>query len=202
VQQPQYCADGKLAWQLATALVAAGGGASAGELNQAVMELGATLCAPDGSGLDASDPLRAHYRSTAIGRDAHRAMADGELEEMLYNGGEELGIFSCEVCRHSAQAFLDGLRAAAGGGGGTSKGKPKKPAAAAAGGGGRNPEEAAAALVHSMLPLPKPAKSRREERMVVLALRRSEEGAAARWLLQVCSPPRHHHGTSPCNLTM
>ena len=47
------------------------------------MELGATLCAPDGSGVDARDPLEPHYTSTQIGRDAFRAHKDGVLSQLL-----------------------------------------------------------------------------------------------------------------------
>ena len=64
-------------------LVEANGGESPGELNQAIMELGATLCAPDGSGVDARDPLEPHYTSTQIGRDAFRAHKDGVLSQLL-----------------------------------------------------------------------------------------------------------------------
>ena len=55
-KEPAYCADGKLSWAIATQLVEAGGGVRPGELNQAIMELGATLCAPGGSGTHPRDP--------------------------------------------------------------------------------------------------------------------------------------------------
>jgi len=57
-KESAFCADGKLSWVLAERLVKAGGGKRAGELNQAMMELGATLCAPGGSGTDVRDPLQ------------------------------------------------------------------------------------------------------------------------------------------------
>eukprot|EP00900_Chrysochromulina_parva_P018947 jgi/Chrpa1/27053/Chrysochromulina_OHIO_Genome00024644-RA len=47
------------------------------------MELGATLCAPGGSGVDPRDPLRAYYASTAIGRDVYAALMAGELAGLL-----------------------------------------------------------------------------------------------------------------------
>ena len=37
-------------------------------VNQALMELGATYCAPAGSGIDERDPLRDYYLSTQLGR--------------------------------------------------------------------------------------------------------------------------------------
>ena len=42
------------------------------------MELGATLCAPGGSGVDVRDPLRDMYLSVEIGRDAYRAQTQGD----------------------------------------------------------------------------------------------------------------------------
>lgn len=58
----------KLGWKLAAQIVKAGDGTSPGLVNQALMELGATYCAPAGSGLDKNDPLKLYYRSTDIGR--------------------------------------------------------------------------------------------------------------------------------------
>ena len=57
----------KLGWDLAKQIVEAGDGQHAGEVNQALMELGATYCAPNGSGIDDRDPLKEFYRSTRIG---------------------------------------------------------------------------------------------------------------------------------------
>jgi A/G-specific adenine glycosylase len=39
---------------------------SVGDVNQAIMELGATYCSPAGSGIDINDPLREHYWSTKL----------------------------------------------------------------------------------------------------------------------------------------
>jgi A/G-specific adenine glycosylase len=50
-------------------------------VNQALMELGATYCAPAGSGIDDRDPLRDYYLSTQLGR-AYLAV--------LQEGGSEL----------------------------------------------------------------------------------------------------------------
>lgn len=57
-----------LGWKLAEQLVSAGDGTCAGELNQALMELGATYCAPSGSGVDERDPLRDFYFSTKLSK--------------------------------------------------------------------------------------------------------------------------------------
>lgn len=45
------------------------GSFSAGDVNSALMELGASLCAPSGTGLDPVDPLKDFYFSTQIGRE-------------------------------------------------------------------------------------------------------------------------------------
>ena len=150
-KEAKFCADGKLAWRLAEQLVRAGGGAQPGELNQALMELGATLCAPGGSGVDGRDPLAPFYASAAIGRDAHRAHRRGELGALLDEAGGPHGVRSCPVCRHGAPALLEALRSLAAEGCTLS-------------------EEGAASLVHQALPLPVPKKARREERLAVAAL--------------------------------
>jgi A/G-specific adenine glycosylase len=50
---------------------------SPGEVNQALMELGATYCSPNGSGIDANDPLKEFYMSTKLGLAIGRVMCDG-----------------------------------------------------------------------------------------------------------------------------
>ena len=42
---------------------------SAGDVNQALMELGATFCAPAGTGIHPEDPLREFYMSTRLGQE-------------------------------------------------------------------------------------------------------------------------------------
>ena len=59
----------KAGWYLAKQLVEAGNGTNAGSVNQALMELGATYCAPSGSGVDPDDPLRSYYWSTRLNRE-------------------------------------------------------------------------------------------------------------------------------------
>lgn len=63
-----------------------------------------------GSGVDTRDPLRDLYRSVQIGRDAHRAHSNGDLDELLDR--EVHGFQSCPVCKQGAVAMLAGLRAA------------------------------------------------------------------------------------------
>lgn len=65
-----------LGWDLANQIVNAGCedediGSCAGDVNQAMMELGATYCSPSGTGVDENDPLREFYLSTKIGQEVH-----------------------------------------------------------------------------------------------------------------------------------
>eukprot|EP00970_Alexandrium_tamarense_P020133 scaffold14882_cov193-Alexandrium_tamarense.AAC.3 len=60
-----------LGWTLAERIVKANGEGervgTPGEVNQALMELGATYCSPSGSGIDEGDPLKEFYASTQLG---------------------------------------------------------------------------------------------------------------------------------------
>ena len=58
----------KYGFTLTAQIVEAGDGKYAGEVNQALMEIGATYCAPHGNGVDDRDPLKDYYLSTKIGR--------------------------------------------------------------------------------------------------------------------------------------
>jgi A/G-specific adenine glycosylase len=58
----------KQGWELASQLVHAGDQTCAGEVNQALMELGATYCAPSGTGIDPRDPLKGYYYSTRLAK--------------------------------------------------------------------------------------------------------------------------------------
>ena len=73
----------KLAWELAEQLIDR---ERPGDFNQALMELGATVCAP-GASESLHDPLKAYYRSVQL-RDALRLQSDPIVEPA---GG-------CSVC--------------------------------------------------------------------------------------------------------
>ena len=146
-KEPLLCDEKRgVAWTVARALVEAGGGAEPGALNQALMEVGATYCAPAGSGVDGADPLAPFYRSTKLGREAFAAHRAGDLEALL-DGATGVRGAGCPSSK-GADAFLDGLRAA----------------------GAAPTAEAAATIVHQLLPLPLEKKARREERHAVAAL--------------------------------
>mmetsp|Transcript_10452 Transcript_10452/g.16690 ORF Transcript_10452/g.16690 Transcript_10452/m.16690 type:complete len:320 (+) Transcript_10452:1-960(+) len=76
----------KVGWKLAAQIVEAGDGSSPGLVNQAMMELGATYCAPNGSGIDNRDPLKEYYQSTKLGRAFLGCLKEGSIE----NGLEDL----------------------------------------------------------------------------------------------------------------
>ena len=52
------------------------GSSAAGDINQALMELGATYCAPSGTGIHPDDPLKEFYWSTKLGTALANAIQD------------------------------------------------------------------------------------------------------------------------------
>ena len=91
----------KLGWDLAQQIVEAGDGQHAGEVNQALMELGATYCAPNGSGIDDRDPLKEFYRSTRIGREMANRLQGTEsmdIDEFLSVTNAARGKEGCKLC--------------------------------------------------------------------------------------------------------
>jgi len=81
-------------WELAQQIVEAGDGTCAGEVNQALMELGATYCAPSGTGVEEGDPLVEYYWSTRLGREVAEAHKANNLIRLKGRADEE----SCPVC--------------------------------------------------------------------------------------------------------
>jgi A/G-specific adenine glycosylase len=75
----------KLGWGLANQLLEKDE-KHAGEINQALMELGATYCAPNGTGIDPRDPLRHYYKSRKLGK----AFLHYDQESSIGTG--------CELC--------------------------------------------------------------------------------------------------------
>lgn len=159
-----------LGWTLAGQIVRAGnlgdsaggvvGENDAGDINQALMELGATHCAPSGTGTDERDPLRGFYRSTRIGRALATRVRDGSLG--------------------SVNEFVAATEAARASGGGTATCRLCDPEgistvifdiADRVGAGGGNAEGDGAAVGHQCLPLAPPKKARRREVLAVAAIR-------------------------------
>jgi len=65
VFKDKYARD--IAQQIVSAAADDDTACNAGDVNQAMMELGATYCAPSGTGIDPKDPLQEFYYSTKLG---------------------------------------------------------------------------------------------------------------------------------------
>merc|ERR1712238_17631 len=96
-----------IGWKIAEQIVKAGDGRYAGEVNQALMELGATYCAPSGTGTDLNDPLVNFYLSTDLGRGLDRWIraynCDSDviivptIEDFVGRSGKKCGSY-CNLC--------------------------------------------------------------------------------------------------------
>ena len=94
----------KLGWNLATQLVR--DSAHPGDINQALMELGATYCSPSGTGIDPRDPLKDFYFSTRIAKGYYTLIQQGEDLARL----AALEKSTCPICDQSgAQTVLTKL---------------------------------------------------------------------------------------------
>jgi A/G-specific adenine glycosylase len=100
-----------LGWRLAEQLVTPldeddKGTFSAGDVNSALMELGASLCSPSGTGIGSDDPLKDFYYSTHIGRDIglhilettniHSLKSTPLLDQFLTNSNRNTS--GCKLC--------------------------------------------------------------------------------------------------------
>jgi A/G-specific adenine glycosylase len=75
------------------------GGGTAGEVNQALMELGATYCAPSGTGTDPNDPLYEFYWSTRLAREAADfGRRGGNLNDIIQSLHQEPRDKFCQLC--------------------------------------------------------------------------------------------------------
>jgi A/G-specific adenine glycosylase len=156
---------------------------SPGEVNQALMELGATYCSPAGSGVEVGDPLREFYVSTRLGVAIGRSMLDGgRMANLIANeslSGDDGGRRRCRLCDPSGIStayydIVDRILEANVGVDSRKVAKPRKNAQAIAG--------------HSSLPIPPPKKSRREEviAVAVISLRISDNDRC--WLMMKRPP--------------
>ena len=162
---------------------------SPGEVNQALMELGATYCSPNGSGIDDGDPLREFYVSTRLGVAVGRSMRDcggaaasvgSRIEglvasEFAISSGEGGGSH-CRLCDPGgvSTAYFDIVDkiTAAGAAGADAKAKARR-------------EDAYAIAGHSSLPIPPPKKSKREEviAVAVISSRVPDDDDVRCWLM-------------------
>jgi A/G-specific adenine glycosylase len=153
-------------WTLAKQIVEAGDGSSAGQVNQALMELGATYCAPSGTGIEDGDPLRDYYWSTRLGREVARATtaatavgADNTLDRFKtcaqdVASAEE----SCPVC--AANGVVDAMEL-------LSNAVAEEFEAAT---GGESIEITASKCGHTVFPLAPPKMQKREEVLAVAVM--------------------------------
>jgi A/G-specific adenine glycosylase len=162
-----------LGWKLAKQIVSAGDGTHAGEVNQALMELGATYCAPSGTGTDDRDPLKSFYLSSQIGlafvEERKRLMEAGfdsfPVEEYMYEAIASRE-HVCKLCDgEGVRLIFDGLSGAAELVNGTTTN--------------------AGQLGHGVFPTSPPKKAKREEVLAVAALSHvtTKMSTKRRWLL-------------------
>lgn len=151
-----------IGWKLAEQIVKAGDGLHAGEVNQAMMELGATYCAPSGTGIDHNDPLKQFYLSTTIGMEVQQLIYPPDacnnginqsalIHEFISNATSVRGYDShvCSICDIDAistvlHQIADDLN--------------------------DDVKENAATIGHANFPIAPPKKAKREEILVIAAL--------------------------------
>jgi A/G-specific adenine glycosylase len=138
----------------------------AGDINQALMELGATYCAPHGSGIDPHDPLKDYYQSTQLGRQLAQIMTDSPRlwEQLLEKARCSVVESKCALCAPqgrleallSFQEAMEDLQ--------SSSGKPPL----------LEPTDVRGARCgHKMLPLSKPPTVKREEVLAIAVVSRT-----------------------------
>lgn len=154
----------KLGWGLADQIVKTGGGEHAGEVNQALMELGATYCAPSGTGIDDRDPLKSFYMSTKLAKSF-----DKERKHLAKEGYDTFPVEAflamtmgredkvCALCAENKGSILTEFNEAWNQGLFTGS--------------------------HGPFPLAPPKTSKREEVLAVAVLTVSRKGLADKWLL-------------------
>jgi A/G-specific adenine glycosylase len=164
-------------WELARQIVEAGDGTCAGQVNQALMELGATYCAPSGTGIEEGDPLKDYYWSTRLGRELAEASADADTDTLdrLMTCAEDAVVSiesSCAVCAPTGVVDALGLLSSAI----ADELEESTP--------GESIDNAASKCGHAVFPLAPPKMEKREEVLAVAVM--SQELVATTetaWLL-------------------
>mmetsp|Transcript_6494 Transcript_6494/g.14101 ORF Transcript_6494/g.14101 Transcript_6494/m.14101 type:complete len:771 (+) Transcript_6494:129-2441(+) len=151
---------------------------SPGEVNQALMELGATYCSPAGSGIEEGDPLRQFYASTKIGLEIGRAVCFGETssKRQVENMIAKVGNSGCRLCDPDgiSSVFYDVADR-------ITTEIASSPIL-------QKPERIAAKAGNAALPTPPPKKAKREEVLAVAVMRLKSKDSEDRWLM-VKRPP-------------
>ena len=160
---------------------------SAGEVNQALMELGATYCSPSGSGMDDMDPLKDFYTSTKISQSIAKIM-NNNVEEMMdmieetkkWREKKEEEGHRCELCDpNGIQIVLEQITNELKDGDGDFDDNGN-------GNGKGNDRYQIGSIGHNAIPIAPPKKSKREEVLIVAALcdvGEKEDGNENRWLM-------------------
>jgi A/G-specific adenine glycosylase len=68
------------------------------QVNQALMELGATYCSPSGTGIEDQDPLKQFYLSTRLGSAIGQSMRSNNLDLLPPATGSRFGNDVCRLC--------------------------------------------------------------------------------------------------------
>lgn len=158
----------KLGWNLAEQIVNAGDGKHAGEVNQALMELGATYCAPSGTGIDVRDPLIEFYASTKIGKEVSAMQSRNSIDNFVSTSLAKRKENRCALC--DPDGISNALRH-------IHEGLQTKDSDISA-------SEHAASLGHASFPPAPIKKSKREEVLAVVALSCEVTGSTEkRWLM-------------------
>lgn len=179
----------KLGWRLADQIVKADHGSYAGEVNQSLMELGATYCAPSGTGIHAQDPLKDFYLSTRIGKAIGTFLADSNndsfaINTFVANAMTVKGNHHCSLCETSAMSdmlvnIVDDLQHK----------KILMTCNNISHSHDRNCTslcsfmDIAAIAGHAHFPTPPPKKSKREEVLVVAVAKYQGKYASSKWLM-------------------
>ncbi|KAL9183720.1 hypothetical protein ACHAXT_004576 [Thalassiosira profunda] len=149
-----------------------------GEVNQAIMELGATYCSPSGSGIEDADPLKEFYISTQLGVAVGQAMREsnntvrGQVDSLVSTRAfvaDEQGS-KCRLCDADgvSTAFFNIMDRMTDDFNKDSKTSPKSMYAIAG---------------HASLPIPPPKKSKREEVIAVAVISSQASDKEQRWLM-------------------
>lgn len=159
----------KLGWELALQIVQAGDGLHTGEVNQALMELGATYCAPSGTGIEEEDPLRDYYRSTKLGAAYYtytqQQPKPKNLQSMIQKAKTNSST-DCALCQTNSIAMvLEQLEEAI-------QGNDSE----------KDPYQEARSSGHSVFPMAPPKQTKREEVLAVAVLS-SADDEGTYWLL-------------------
>jgi len=139
----------------------------AGDVNQALMEIGATYCAPSGTGVDSNDPLRDFYMSTRIGREVALEMKTRSFVHSK-NLTQLMGQHRCKLCDADGMSVIlnqivDSIKA-------EEKGTA-------------SPVDRLSSLGHAAFPIAPPKKEKREEIIAIAAIALIDDSNSERWLM-------------------